>query len=81
MRLFCHLVFWMLFCFQQIAFAQSIPATDIWILDIVEDSLVAPRRLVHTGRYNNQPMFSEDGQTLYFTMEQHDGQTDIAQLS
>lgn len=81
MKKLFRLAIWILFGFQQHAFAQSIPASDIWMLDIVEDSLVAPRRLVHTGRYNNQPMFSEDGKTLYFTMQQQDGQTDIAQLN
>lgn len=65
---------------QTALFAQSLPASDIWIVDVNDGSVGTPRLLVHTGRYNNQPAFSEDGESIYFTMEQEDGQTDIARV-
>lgn len=62
------------------ASAQSLPVSDIWVLEWSEQSLSTPRKLVSTGRYNNQPAFSATGDSLFFTMEQQDGQTDIARV-
>jgi hypothetical protein len=62
--------------------AQGLPQTDIWLVDLTSD-LPGQLLKVNTGAgYNNQPHFSVDGQTLYYTREQQgtDGnpQTDIA---
>ncbi len=60
------------------ALAQELPATRIWLARIIDDLPVEPVPVSSSDRYNNQPMFSPDGQFVYFTAEQADGQTDIA---
>jgi len=63
-------------------FAQGLPQTDIWLVDLNEDLPGQPHKVNTSTGYNNQPHFSVDGQTLYYTRErqQADGspQTDIA---
>jgi hypothetical protein len=62
--------------------AQGLPATDLWLADIVDGVPGQPVRINETGGYNNQPHFSADGSVVYYTREMpaEDGaaQTDIA---
>ncbi|MFT5139729.1 MAG: hypothetical protein ACI9H8_001858 [Lysobacterales bacterium] len=60
--------------------AQGLPLTSIWLTEI-DDGIASELTLISSAeRYNNQPMFSLDGRTVYFTAEQTDGQTDIARF-
>ncbi len=60
------------------ALAQDLPASHIWLAGIEEGVPQAPQQISAGDRYNNQPRFSPDGQFVYYTAEQADGQTDIA---
>jgi len=60
--------------------AANAPATDIFLLDLsVRGGLLQagrPQRIVDREGYDNQPAFSADGGSLYFTSAK-DGQTDV----
>ncbi len=60
--------------------AASAPATDIFLLDVsVRGGLLQagrPQRITDREGYDNQPAFSPDGRSLYFTAAA-DGQTDV----
>jgi hypothetical protein len=62
--------------------AQGLPATDLWLADIVNGVPGQPVRINETGGYNNQPHFSADGSVVYYTREMpaegDTAQTDIA---
>jgi hypothetical protein len=64
------------------AFAQALPATDLWLAKIVNGVPGKPVKISPVNGYNNQPHFSENGMTIYYTREMlGDGdtaQTDIA---
>ena len=64
------------------AIAQGLPATDLWLANIVDGIPAQPVRISQGGGYNNQPHFSGDGAVIYYTREMpaEDGavQTDIA---
>ena len=64
------------------SYAQSLPATDLWLARIVHDLPSEPVRINETSGYNNQPHFSADGSVVYYTREmpaeQGSAQTDIA---
>lgn len=60
--------------------AQALPPTTVWLADIVDGRLSKPQLISPTIGYHNQPSFSEDGERLFFTSEQEDGQTDIAEF-
>ena len=72
----CLLVVAALTCFD--ALAQDLPATRVWLVSIVDGLSAEPVPVSSSDRYNNQPMFSPNGRFVYFTVEQADGQTDIA---
>jgi dipeptidyl aminopeptidase/acylaminoacyl peptidase len=59
------------------------PGTDIFVLDVRvrggELALSAPVRVTERAGYDNQPAFSPDGRSLYFTSFEG-GQTDILRL-
>lgn len=61
--------------------AQSLPATAVWLAEIVDGLPAEPRMISQRDGYNNQPMFSADGAYLYFTAEREPGQTDIARFT
>jgi hypothetical protein len=56
--------------------AQALPESTVWMLELNGDMVSNPIRISSGPGYHNQPMFSPDGQSLYFTAER-DGQTDI----
>ena len=64
------------------AFAQDLPVTELWLAKIVNGLPAAAVKISKGGGYNNQPHFSENGTTIYYTREMpaDDGtaQTDIA---
>jgi hypothetical protein len=66
-------------------FAQGLPQTDIWLVDLNSVLPGQPIKVNETTGYNNQPHFSMDGKTLFYTREQTgadgDPQTDIAAYS
>ena len=53
------------------------PATEIYLADVASDGRIGQAVNIsqHAG-YDNQPAFSKDGQTIWFTRFD-DGQTDI----
>jgi len=64
------------------AFAQELPETDLWLTKIENGIPGNPVKISTGNGYNNQPHFSDDGSTIYFTREMPGGdattQTDIA---
>jgi len=62
--------------------AQGLPATDIWLADLIDGELQQPQKINTGDGYNSQPHFSVDGQFIYYTKEQVGtdsvSQTDIA---
>lgn len=58
--------------------AQDLPSTQLWLSKLDNGVPSMPLLISENDRYNNQPMFSPDGNYIYFTSEQDDGQTDIA---
>ncbi len=64
------------------AFAQGLPATDLWLAKIENGVPGEPVRISQGDGYNNQPHFSENGSIIYYTrempVENADAQTDIA---
>ena len=76
----CLALFSMTFCAQ--AFAQGLPATDLWLAKIDNAIPGDPVKISQGDGYNNQPHFSEDGSVIYYTREMPvegaDSQTDIA---
>jgi hypothetical protein len=58
--------------------AQDLPSTQIWLAEIRDGLPAEPAAISEGTGYNNQPLFSGDGLTIYFTAEQEDGQTDIS---
>lgn len=63
-------------------FAQGLPATDLWLANIVNGVPGTPVKISHGNGYNNQPHFSDDGKVVYYTREMPaedaGAQTDIA---
>jgi len=63
-------------------FAQALPPTDLWLVQIDQGVPVTPVKISTNDGYNNQPHFSADGLFIYYTHEIpiDDGtaQTDIA---
>ncbi|MGH7693897.1 MAG: TolB family protein [Gemmatimonadaceae bacterium] len=57
------------------------PSTDIYITQLVRTqgrlTTSAVRNLTRRAGYDNQPAFSPDNRTLYYTSNRGDGQTDI----
>ncbi len=63
------------------SFCQA-PDTDIWLMRITEEQgtirLDHPGNITNRKGYDNQPAFSADGKTIYFTSQRDTaGQTDI----
>lgn len=62
--------------------AQGLPQTNIWLVSLEQDLPGEPIRINPGSGYNNQPHFSPDGLSLYYTREmphsQEGVQTDIA---
>jgi hypothetical protein len=60
---------------------RGAPATDIYLLDLTarkgQLSLGQPRNITRRAGYDNQPMFSADGRSLYYTSIREDNQADI----
>ncbi|MEM1205139.1 MAG: hypothetical protein AAGN66_18050 [Acidobacteriota bacterium] len=65
----------------QPATAQDPPATDIYLAPVIADAdtveLGPLVRVTDRDGYDNQPHFSPDGKTVYFTSIGEDGQADI----
>ncbi|MEM8931009.1 MAG: hypothetical protein AAGE94_07530 [Acidobacteriota bacterium] len=63
--------------------AGQVPSTDIYLAPIVDTAdgvaLGEPANLTNREGYDNQPAFSPDGGTIYYTSER-DGQTDLYAL-
>lgn len=59
------------------AHGQALPDSSVWLLDITGDKPGTPLRISPETGYHNQPMFSADGRSVFFTSEQPGGQTDI----
>ena len=61
--------------------AQAQPATEVYLFNLEKSDtgyrLSQPINVSDNAGYDNQPSFSSDGQTLYFTSWQADEQTDI----
>ena len=76
----CLAMISMTFCVQ--AFAQGLPATDLWLAKIDNAIPGDPVKISLGDGYNNQPHFSEDGSVIYYTREMPvegaNSQTDIA---
>ena len=68
--------------FSSNVFAQGLPATDLWLADIVDGVPAQPVKISQSAGYNNQPHFSKDGSVIYYTREipgdAQTVQTDIA---
>lgn len=64
--------------FSSSVFAQQLPTTQVWLAKIDGGNVTNLRLISPTDGYNNQPMFSPDGGTVFFTAEQDGGQTDVA---
>ncbi|MGI9530451.1 hypothetical protein [Lutimonas sp.] len=81
MTLKVHPSILMLFCCACL-YAQE--PSEIYVFDLVEnDSLILlnnPVNVSNNDGYDNQPAFSEDGLSLFFTSER-DGQTDVAKYN
>ncbi len=62
------------------SFAQM-PNTDIWLFDMKDEggkiAFSNPANITNRVGYDNQPSFSPDGNSLYYTAMQNDNQTDI----
>jgi len=62
--------------------AQGLPATDLWLADIVDGVPGQPVKISQSVGYNNQPHFSKDGSVIFYTREMPGDngtvQTDIA---
>jgi len=62
--------------------AQGLPATDLWLADIVDGVPGQPIKISQGVGYNNQPHLSMDGSVIYYTREMPGAsgtaQTDIA---
>lgn len=62
--------------------AQELPQTNIWLASLEQDLPGEPIRVNPASGYNNQPHFSADGLSLYYTREMPHSlegmQTDIA---
>jgi dipeptidyl aminopeptidase/acylaminoacyl peptidase len=67
-----------------LAAAQAPPSTDVYLARLVRSqgrlTLGAVRNVTRRPGYDNQPAFSTDSRTLYFTSNRGDGQTDIWQI-
>ena len=63
--------------------ALQAPGTDIYLVPLTRSGTAlragAPRNVTARPGYDNQPSFSPDGRTLYYT-SQRDGQTDIYRI-
>jgi hypothetical protein len=63
-------------------FQAQLPDTDIWLFKLERDKEQRPvlkegRNLTQRKGYDNQPNFSKDGKSMYFTSIREDGQADI----
>lgn len=60
---------------------EAPPATDIWLASLSTAAhgleLGALKRITDSTAYDNQPAFTPDSKTLFFSEQQGDGQTDI----
>jgi dipeptidyl aminopeptidase/acylaminoacyl peptidase len=60
---------------------RGVPSTDIFLLDLTSRqghmSLGQPRNITKRAGYDNQPMFSADGKSLFYTSIREDNQADI----
>src|SRR5687768_12533217 len=75
------ILFALLMLFSVKAFSQ-LPETDIWLMNIgIEKEKIqfsSPKNITHRKGYENQPSFSADSKTLYFTsLSDTSTQTDI----
>ena len=63
-------------------FAQGLPGTDLWLVNIEDGVIGQPTRISDGDGYNNQPHFSSNGSVIYYTREmpgeEATVQTDIA---
>lgn len=71
----------MLLAFSFFGFAQ-LPKTEIWVFDLKQTpagySISNPQKITAGNEYNNQPWFTQDGQTMYFVSnKKNGGKTDI----
>lgn len=68
-------------CLVLVILAQAQPATDVYLFSLEKSAdgylLSNPINVSDNEGYDNQPSFSSDGKTLYFTSWQADDQTDI----
>lgn len=66
----------------QSALAQfELPDTDLWLITMDDGNInlnTPPQAIASTSNYENQPAFSHDGKTLYYTLGDDKGYTDIA---
>src|SRR5688572_28436268 len=62
---------------------RAVPSTDIFLLDLTSRqgqlTLGQPRNITKRTGYDNQPMFSADSKSLFYTSIREDSQADIYQ--
>lgn len=62
---------------------RGVPSTDIFLLDIrsqkAQLTFGQPRNITKRPGYDNQPLFSADGKSLFYTSIREDNQADIYQ--
>ncbi len=65
----------------QVSRAQTAPSTEVYLVSVNRDTtgwtFGVPTNVTRFAGYDNQPSFSPDGQTLYFTRIGDDAQADI----
>jgi hypothetical protein len=59
------------------ALAQEEPDFRVWLAAVEDGVPKAPQLISEQTGYNNQPLFSADGRSVYFTAEREGGQTDV----
>ena len=59
--------------------AQALPASQLWLVELVDEQPAEIKPITSADRYNNQPHFSPASDVIFFTAEQVDNQTDIAE--
>lgn len=67
-----------LFTFAPAGHAQTLPASQLWLMKLVNNEPAELTAITAADRYNNQPHFSPLSDAIFFTTEQADNQTDIA---
>jgi dipeptidyl aminopeptidase/acylaminoacyl peptidase len=67
-----------------VAVAQAPPSTDVYLARLIRSegrlTIGTLRNVTKRDGYDNQPAFSANSRTLYFTSNRGDGQTDIWQI-